>query len=110
MYLPTFYCLRELSKPSTAERTPSEVISLGIGSYCQNIWEDVKVQACIFVPVQVLNFGLNPPHMRVPTTVAAGAVWISALSFLRGGGRSTTAEGASIGRVGGKIDDRGSGV
>ena len=91
LYLPIFYCMREAAmpaapQPSAAAAAPG-VIGRGLESYRQNVWSDISVQACIFVPVQVLNFGLNPPHLRVPTTVAAGAVWISALSFLRGGGR-----------------------
>lgn len=86
-YLPAFYSMREFSIPSERELSPSEVIGRGLRSWQQNLRGDLSVQACIFVPVQVLNFGLNPPHLRVPTTVAAGAVWVSALSFLRGGGR-----------------------
>ena len=89
LYLPTFYCMREFSKPASSTLAPADVVRLGLGDYRSNLWDDVCLQACIFVPVQIANFGFNPPHLRVPTVVAAGAVWVTCLSYFRGGGRSS---------------------
>jgi hypothetical protein len=82
-YLPTFYCMREFAN-GEAGRSPREVLQAGLRWHREHFFGDVSLQACIFVPVQLMNFGFNPPHLRVPTVVAAGVVWISALSLLRG--------------------------
>ena len=86
LYLPTFYCMREMAMSTQPSPTASEVITGGLRCYQNNFISDVSVQAAIFVPVQALNFGWNPPHLRVPTVVTAGVVWISVLSLFRGSG------------------------
>lgn len=80
-YLPTFYCIRELAH---SDGPASSAIATGLRFHREHLVEDVQLQAAIFVPVQLANFGYNPPHLRVPAVVAAGAVWISALSYRRG--------------------------
>ena len=89
-YLPTFYCIRELAQ---AGRSVADAIDTGLRFHRAHIIEDVKLQAAIFIPVQAANFRLNPPHLRVPTTVLAGVVWISCLSFLRGDRSKDIVEG-----------------
>ena len=50
------------------------------------------MQACIFVPVQMLNYRYSPPHLRVPVVLAAGMVFVSLLSFFRGKTEQETVE------------------
>lgn len=82
MYLPTFYTCRELAHSPSAGLAAA--IANGMRSYSANFLDDLKLQCAIFVPVQLFNFGFSPAHLRVPTVVAAGVVWISALSLARG--------------------------
>ena len=82
LYLPVFYTLREFAlKP---ELTLGGSVRAGMRFYREHVWTDAPLQFCIIYPTQLLNFKLNPPHLRVPTAVLAGAVWVSCLSFLRG--------------------------
>ena len=81
-YLPVFYCIREVAHSDTSSLP--QAVSDGLGFYREHFAEDVGLQALIFMPVQMANFRFNPPHLRVPTVVAAGVVWISLLSLLRG--------------------------
>eukprot|EP00928_Gymnodinium_smaydae_P036258 TRINITY_DN25361_c0_g2_i1.p1 TRINITY_DN25361_c0_g2~~TRINITY_DN25361_c0_g2_i1.p1 ORF type:complete len:202 (-),score=26.02 TRINITY_DN25361_c0_g2_i1:189-794(-) len=85
LYMPTFYTMRAFSLPEASELAPLDVVRLGYETYCRNIRDDVLVQGSILIPVQVLNFFFMPPHFRVPTTVCGGAIWVAALSYLRGG-------------------------
>eukprot|EP00658_Telonema_sp_P-2_P024480 TRINITY_DN19838_c0_g1_i2.p1 TRINITY_DN19838_c0_g1~~TRINITY_DN19838_c0_g1_i2.p1 ORF type:complete len:207 (+),score=33.81 TRINITY_DN19838_c0_g1_i2:145-765(+) len=81
VYLPCFYCMRQLAY--TPDQ-PAMAVQSGLESWQKNLTVDMSMQACVFVPIQTLNFSLNPAHLRVPTAVAGGAIWISILSFCRG--------------------------
>ena len=74
----------------------SHAVATGLGFWRAHIFDDAALQAAIFMPVQMFNFRFNPPHLRVPTLVVAGVVWISALSLLRPGRCSRTAAGAAL--------------
>ncbi|KAJ8600898.1 hypothetical protein CTAYLR_007000 [Chrysophaeum taylorii] len=79
VYLPVFYTVREV-----AHGNYGEFLSVALGSWRHNFAEDVGLQAAIFVPAQVFNFAVNPPHLRVPFLVGVGVVWVSLLSHFRG--------------------------
>merc|ERR1712216_542725 len=51
----------------------------GLAEYKKNVRSDVTLQLSLFVPFQLLNFSLVPPHFRVPALLVFGCVWIAAL-------------------------------
>ena len=50
-----------------------------------------RVHACrkIFIPVQTINFTINPPQWRIPFLSCAGFVWVMWLSFAHGDAEET---------------------
>ena len=43
----------------------------------------------IFIPVQTINFTINPPQWRIPFLSCAGFVWVMWLSFAHGDAEET---------------------
>jgi len=95
MYLPVFYCIRELGE---ASGSLSAAVNKGMEAWRSNVASDTKVQLCLFVPFQLMNFTMVPPHFRVPSLIAFGMIWVGFLSYSRGGYRSVDkiAESARI--------------
>lgn len=83
--LPIFYCMQQAVN---CKEDWVGAIQAGLHVHRQNLLEDVTIQAAVFGPVQLLNFRYNPPHLRVPTVVTAGVLWICILSSLRGSNAS----------------------
>lgn len=82
LYLPIFYATREIafSHDIPGPRTVEGALT----AYRSNFFDDVFMQAGIFVPAQAFNFAVNPPHLRVPFLVGVGVLWVSLLSYFRG--------------------------
>lgn len=59
-------------------------MAAGIHEWRKNLWADMVIQWQIFIPVQVFNFTVNPPHLRIPFLATAGFAWVMVLSFLHG--------------------------
>lgn len=81
MYLPIFYCIRELGE--SRQSVPS-AIEKGMTHWCNNVYSDSTLQLGLFVPFQLFNFTLVPPHFRVPSLVTFGMIWTGILSYRRG--------------------------
>jgi len=81
IYMPIFYCMREYAYSNNI----GSAINNGIEYHKQCFIEDVTIQACIFIPFQTFNLGFNPPHLRIPVLCLASTLWVSILSFYRGG-------------------------
>eukprot|EP00927_Polykrikos_kofoidii_P055257 TRINITY_DN49538_c0_g1_i1.p1 TRINITY_DN49538_c0_g1~~TRINITY_DN49538_c0_g1_i1.p1 ORF type:complete len:216 (-),score=30.78 TRINITY_DN49538_c0_g1_i1:33-626(-) len=82
LYLPIFYLFRAIAHEPL--KGPQEVLEVAVLSWRTNLLSDVRMQCSIFAPVIAFNFAVNPPHLRVPFTVAAGILWVCVLSFSRG--------------------------
>ena len=52
----------------------------------QNVLQDMQCQVALFVPIQLANFTVVPPHFRVPVVVSGGFFFVMYLSFCRGEG------------------------
>jgi len=81
MYLPVYYCIRELGE---SRQTLQVAVENAVKTWQTNVLSDSVVQLGLFVPFQLLNFTLIPPHFRVPSLVSFGLVWLSVLSYRRG--------------------------
>lgn len=83
-YLPTFYTIRELAfRPDT----PSKVLANAWAHYREGFGSDARTSLVIFGPIQLLNFGFSPTHLRVPVLLASGLLWTAILSTRRGRGQ-----------------------
>ncbi len=80
-YLPVFYAMRELGM---TDASVSTAIANGFKAYKTGVVEDMLLQYQLFVPTQLLNFTVVPPHLRVPVLTSVGFVWCMALSFRHG--------------------------
>ena len=80
-YLPVFYAMRELG---TTDASFATAISDGVDAYKSGVVDDMLLQYQLFVPTQLLNFTVVPPHLRVPVLTSVGFVWCMALSFRHG--------------------------
>lgn len=81
-YLPVFYTVQQVALHP--ERPPMENVREASRLHRENIFWDQVRNVTIMMPVQIANFKLNPPHLRVPTVLLAGVVWVVALSVTRG--------------------------
>eukprot|EP00614_Pseudopedinella_elastica_P028507 CAMPEP_0172641624 /NCGR_PEP_ID=MMETSP1068-20121228/228251_1 /TAXON_ID=35684 /ORGANISM="Pseudopedinella elastica, Strain CCMP716" /LENGTH=174 /DNA_ID=CAMNT_0013455257 /DNA_START=109 /DNA_END=630 /DNA_ORIENTATION=- len=59
IYFPTFYCMKE-SIQGEAKREPFEVIQNGLSKYRQNFSEDGKAMLQVWVPGDIICFGMVP--------------------------------------------------
>lgn len=82
MYLPTFFMLRELS--CRDHGTWMQYVDGSLTSWKNAFANDVALSLAIFTPVQAFNFYVLPPHLRIPSLMGAGFVYITALSILHG--------------------------
>lgn len=82
MYLPCFYCIQKLAEPG---QTISGAVQSGMQTWRTNVLSDTTLQLGLFVPFQLMNFTLVPPHFRVPCLITFGLIWVGLLSYRRGG-------------------------
>ena len=81
LYLPVFYSVREIAyRPGP----PGTVMTNAVQEYKKGFWSDASTSLTIFGPVQLLNFGLSPAHLRVPVLLTAGLLWTAILSARHG--------------------------
>jgi protein Mpv17 len=78
MALPSFYLLRSFSRGCG----PAEALR----EYRINWKKDVALCAAIWVPSELLMFGILPPHAQLPFAAAVSFCYTAALSLSRGGG------------------------
>jgi len=88
LYMPAFYVAQQTA--AHPEKSVLERLESARKEHRQNLYEDLVMQGSIMLPVQLANFAFNPPHLRVPTVVLAGVVWVTALSYMRGEGPEIT--------------------
>ena len=92
MYLPTFYCVKELARfsapPSSFEHDAhgslAACVAAGLEKYQQNWLEDFKAIVLVWGPSNCITFGAVPIFLRLPTRNLVSFIWNSCLSFTRG--------------------------
>ena len=82
LYLPVFYTMREVAYHPGS---PDVVLTDAFAHYRTGIRSDFATSLAIFGPVQLVNFGVSPAHLRVPILLTVGLLWTTILSVRHGG-------------------------
>ena len=81
LYWPTFYFLRTfINERKMDKKTLNSVID----TYKSNIWSDMKKLWSMWIPGQMITFGLMPLHLRLPFIALLSFFWCCLLSFWHG--------------------------
>mmetsp|Transcript_18870 Transcript_18870/g.46317 ORF Transcript_18870/g.46317 Transcript_18870/m.46317 type:complete len:470 (-) Transcript_18870:108-1517(-) len=83
--LPTYYITKEaiLGKREDGQTFP-EMVRLALNKYKKNAFEDITTSWKIWIPAQLVNFGLMPLHLRVPFISIISFGYCVVLSVMRG--------------------------
>jgi len=83
--LPTYYITKEaILEGGVRDQTPKELVANALNSYRSNCVQDVLTSWKIWVPAQLINFGLMPLHLRVPFISVVSFGYCVVLSVMRG--------------------------
>ena len=84
IYFPVFYVFKEAIQGTGYDKTPSSVVSTGLGTYFgQNFVEDNAKMYATWIPGDFIIYAV-PMWLRLPTNHALSFLWTCYLSFLRG--------------------------
>jgi len=79
IFLPTFYCFKEVASAQQVQKTlvptisVSQMVSQALRKYQQNCFSDLRNTWSLWIPGHFVTFGLCPIHLRLP--------WMAFLSF-----------------------------
>jgi len=82
LFLPAYYTLKAFAISS--EESMSERIFNGLKNWRENFWEDIQASWMIWVPAQIVNFGMVPLHYRIPFVAIVSTAYTAVLSHTRG--------------------------
>ncbi|GAB5366336.1 hypothetical protein AAMO2058_001135300 [Amorphochlora amoebiformis] len=85
VYMPAYYTLKEAIL-SHDDGPILDKIKAGLTKYRKNLSEDWAAALKIWIPADLINFGLMPMHMRLPFMAFVSFGWTCLLSFMRGAG------------------------
>jgi hypothetical protein len=88
LYMPTFLAIRIMSEGSKLVDLPRAVIE----RWRETGPETMLALWAVWVPAQVINFGVVPKHLTIPWMNAVGFVWNGVLSFMHGRIKTDDAE------------------
>jgi protein Mpv17 len=80
LYFPIFYTIQEFLVNGSEGK-----VSNGLRKYVQNAKEDIPAIWSVWIPAQLVNFGLSPLWFRVPFVALVSAFWTGYVSWTRGG-------------------------
>ncbi len=80
-YFPCFYTTQSLLEGGT--------LADGLARFRANVREDLPAIWSVWVPAQIVNFGVSPMYLRVPFTACVSLLWTSYVSFSRGAYEAT---------------------
>jgi len=75
-YFPCFYALK-----GTVEGRP---LASSFTKYQEDMWENCKALWAVWVPAQLVNFGVVPLHLRIPYVAGVSFAWTVIISVMRG--------------------------
>lgn len=76
VYFPCF-----MSMKTVMEGKP---ISVAVTKYRTEIWDSVKALWSVWIPAQIVNFGVVPRHLRIPYVAAVSFGWTVIYSVMQG--------------------------
>mmetsp|Transcript_2790 Transcript_2790/g.6484 ORF Transcript_2790/g.6484 Transcript_2790/m.6484 type:complete len:462 (+) Transcript_2790:37-1422(+) len=85
VYMPTYYCIKATVLGDPKESV-AESLQKGLDKYKKNFFDDWPAALKIWIPADLINFGLMPMHMRLPFMCIVSFGWTCLLSVMRGGG------------------------
>jgi len=80
LYMPTFLAIRIMSEGSKLVDLPRAVLE----RWRETGPETMLALWAVWVPAQVINFGVVPKHLTIPWMNAVGFAWNGVLSFMHG--------------------------
>tara|TARA_A100001011_G_scaffold166016_1_gene174672 strand:+ start:504 stop:1160 length:657 start_codon:yes stop_codon:yes gene_type:complete len=97
IYFPIFYTFKEIGESELKSSSKSSQLYINyhnfylskdninniVSNYKSNFKNDMIISACIFMPIQFINFKYIPPHCRVPILSSCGFLYAMLLSYLR---------------------------
>ena len=83
LFLTVYYSIKSLVH-AAPEATIGESISVALRKWRTNFWEDVETCWAIWIPAQLINFGLVPLHFRIPFVALVSTAYTATLSCMRG--------------------------
>ena len=82
IYFPTFYCIKGMV---FKESISSKVIYDSLHEYfCINFKSDMMNFYKLWIPAQMITFGVLPIHLQVPWVALISFIWTAYLSYSRG--------------------------
>eukprot|EP00471_Norrisiella_sphaerica_P006837 CAMPEP_0184480452 /NCGR_PEP_ID=MMETSP0113_2-20130426/1961_1 /TAXON_ID=91329 /ORGANISM="Norrisiella sphaerica, Strain BC52" /LENGTH=321 /DNA_ID=CAMNT_0026858947 /DNA_START=512 /DNA_END=1477 /DNA_ORIENTATION=- len=83
--LPTYYVIKEAILGEADETlTTMDRVKVALAKYRKNAFEDITTSWKIWMPAQLVNFGLMPLHLRVPFISIVSFGYCIVLSVMRG--------------------------
>lgn len=81
IYFPTFYIFKSIVYDGFSINNCKN----SVNTYIYKNWKQDMISAIrVWIPVNIITFGIIPPYLRVPWVSAVSFVWIVMLSMLRG--------------------------
>jgi len=78
LYFPVFYSIKEVVTSDSPD------LFKAIGSYRENMTEDLQALWKVWVPSTLLNFAFMPMWARIPWVASTSLIWTCILSAMRG--------------------------